>query len=100
MLHLHPSDRLVCQIVIEYVVGLTKIGFNRPGVFVERRMPLVAVATNESVEILKYQSARPQVKRASLTRHPVWHVVHLAKPGSVVTILPEHFTHGTRALGY
>src|SRR6516165_10256221 len=60
-------------------------------------MPLIAVATKESVEILKAQTVRPQIKRACLARHPVRHIVHLAEPRRIVAIFPEHRPDGPGA---
>src|SRR6516225_1275688 len=60
-------------------------------------MPLVAVAAEEAVEMLKAEAGRPQVKRARLTRHPVRHIVHLAEPRCVVAVVFENRADRTRA---
>jgi hypothetical protein len=61
-------------------------------------MPLIAIAAKESVEVLKPQTAWPQVKRPGLARHPIRHVVHLAEPSGVVAGFFQDFTHGTATL--
>src|SRR5262249_58791080 len=43
---------------------------------------------------------RPQIKRARLAGHPVGHVMHLAKPGCVVTILSQTLSDGACTLRY
>src|SRR5262249_45691861 len=67
MLHPHVSNGLIREIVIENVIWLPFVRFDRHRVLVERRMPLIAVAANESIEILKAQTSRPQIERSSLT---------------------------------
>src|SRR6516225_2975471 len=57
-------------------------------------MPLVAVAAEESVEILKAEAVWPKIKRACLARHPVRHIVHLAEPRRVKSVFPEHSADG------
>src|SRR5262249_27385883 len=61
-------------------------------------MPLVSVAADESVEILEAQPSGPKVEGAGLTRLPVGHVVILAKPRGVPTVLLEHLRHRPAAL--
>jgi hypothetical protein len=53
VLHLQPRDCLVSQIMIENIVGLSEIRFDGCRVLVKRRMPLIAVAAKEAVEVLK-----------------------------------------------
>src|SRR5262249_5720296 len=97
VLHLHPGDRLVGQIVIENIIGFSEVRLDWSCVFVQCRMPLVAVAAEETVKILKAQTAGPQSKRPRLARHPVGHVVHLAEPRSVVTVFSKDLTDRTAA---
>jgi len=84
MLQPNAFNRLVSKVVVENVVGLAKVRFNWCRVLKQRRVPLIAVATDEAVEVFESQSGWPKIKRPSLTRHPVGHIVHLAKPECVV----------------
>src|SRR5262249_32294084 len=59
VLHLHPGNRFVGQITVEYVIGLSEIRLNWPGVLIQSRMPLIGVASDEAVKILEAQAARP-----------------------------------------
>src|SRR6516165_4071340 len=63
-------------------------------------MPLIAVAAEESVEMLEAETGGPQVEWTCLTRHPVRHIVHLAEPCGVVAVLSENSRHRTGALGH
>jgi len=98
VLHPHPGDRLIGEIDVEDVIRLAHIRFNRRHVFVQRRVPLVAVAAEEAVKVLKAETVRPQVERPCLARHPVRHIVHLAKPRGVVAVLLENGPDRTSTL--
>jgi len=100
MLHPHPVDRLVGEIDVEDVVGLADIGLDRLGVLIERRMPLVAVAAEEAIKMFEAQSGGPKIEWTCLTRHPVWHIVHLAEPCGVVAIVLQDCGDRTGALGH
>src|SRR5262249_7281101 len=76
------------------------LGFDRPGVLEDGRMPLVGIPAQETIEILEAQARRPQVEWAGLARHPVGHVVHLAEPGRVVAAQLEDFADRARAPGH
>src|SRR5262249_18805456 len=99
VLHAHPRDRLVRQIAVENVVGVAEIGLDWFCVLVEGRMPLIGITPEKSVEVLKTETTRPQIKRPRLAGHPVRDVVHLAKPGRVIAVLPESFSDRTGTLG-
>jgi hypothetical protein len=61
MLHPHPADRLVRQIMVEDVIGISKVGagLNRPGVLIQSRMPLIGVASEKSIKVFEAQATRP-----------------------------------------
>src|SRR6516162_7175974 len=61
-------------------------------------MPLVSVATDETIEILEAQPSRPEVEWAGLAGLPVRHVVILTVPRRVPAVLFEDFRHGAAAL--
>src|SRR5262245_35148102 len=63
-------------------------------------MPLIGVTSEKSVEVLKTQTARPQVKRTRLAGHPVRDIMHLPKPGRVVAILSQTLSDGACTLRY
>jgi hypothetical protein len=56
VLHAHPGNGLVGQIVIEDIVRLPEIRLDRSRILVECRMPLIAVAAEKAV---KYSKPRP-----------------------------------------
>ena len=62
-------------------------------------LPLVRVAADKAVKILKAQAGGPQVEWPCRARLPVGHVVVLAKPRGVVAVLLENLAHSARALG-
>src|SRR5215475_12578177 len=98
MLHPHPGNCLIGEIDVQNVVGVAEIRLDRRRVFIQRWMPLVAVAAEESIKMLEAETSRPQVERTRLARHPVRYIVHLAKPRRVVAILPEHSSDRTGAV--
>src|SRR5262245_42404120 len=98
VMHAHPCNRFVCEIAIQNVAWVAEIRLNRRGVLVQCRMPLVAVAAEEPVEVFEAEAGWPQVEWTCLAGHPVRHVMHLAEPRSIVAVLPEHSPHGTGAL--
>src|SRR5215475_5757116 len=63
-------------------------------------MPLIGVTTEKSIEVLKTQTARPQVKRTRLAGHPVRHIMHLPEPSRVVAILSQTLSDGACTLRY
>ena len=56
VLHPHPGDRLIRQVPIEDVVRVAEIRLDRRRVLIQRRMPLIAVAAEETVEVLKAEA--------------------------------------------
>jgi len=53
MLQPNAFNRLVSKVVVENVVGLAKVRFNWCRVLKQRRVPLIAVATDEAVEVFE-----------------------------------------------
>ena len=80
VLHPHPGDRLVRQVMVEDVIRIAEIGLDRHGVLVQRRMPLVGVAAEEAVEVLE---ARPLGHKSN---GPAW----LDIQSGTLCILPNH----------
>ena len=81
---------VVGHILIEEIVFLVVRRFDGFNVLEQRRSPLAGVAAEETVEVLEAKPAWPQIKRPGLTAVPVWDIVVLAIPSSVVAVLLEH----------
>ena len=94
LLHSDPLDRLVGHVVVEVVVGLAEIRFDRLGALHDGRTPLARVATDEAIEVIESQSGRPEIKRSGLARLPVGHVVVLAEPGGAIAVLLQDLRDG------
>src|SRR5215813_5566675 len=86
VLHAQPSDGMVRHelIKVRRVVAALLFGFQGPGILVDRRMPLVGIAAEEAVKVFEAEPRRPEIKRASLAGVPVWDIVVLTVPGSIV----------------
>ena len=54
-----PLDRLIGHIVIEAVIAVPQVGFNRFRALESRRAPLVGVAADKAVEILEAKTRGP-----------------------------------------
>ncbi len=69
------------------------------GVAEQVRLPLVGVATDESVEILEAHAGRPLVERSGLACHEGRRVVVLAEPRGVVAVVEQDPPDGRLVLG-
>src|SRR5258707_11284381 len=61
-------------------------------------MPVVRVASEESVEVLETQSTGPLVEGTIWAFQPVRNQMVLANPGCVVTVADQNVADGARAL--
>src|SRR5215471_7529089 len=84
-------DRLVCDVVIEVVVGVSDVGFDGLRAFVGVGSPLVGVATDEAIEVFEPETCRPEIERARLAGLPVRHVMVFTQPSCVPTQLAQYF---------
>src|SRR5262249_12656114 len=92
LLPAHVVDGLVGQMFVEGVVLLAALGylhFDGRGAVVEGRLPLVRLAADETVEVVKPLHARPAVERAGDARFPVSDIVVLAEERGTVTVLAD-----------
>ena len=84
----HPVDRLIGQILGQVIAlgrGLRRL--NRRGALIQRRVPLVVLAADESVEVLEPATAgRPRGERPRRAGLPDRHLVALAELSGRVTI--------------
>ena len=99
LLRADPVDAVVGQVVGEVVALLRGLlRFHRVGALVQRRVVLVVLAADESVEVLEPAAAgRPRIERADRGRLPRRHLVALAELGGRVPV--ELQRGGQRRLG-
>jgi hypothetical protein len=95
----HPGDGLV-RLIDAQVVALLRSppGLHRILVLVDRRIPLVHLAADETVEIVKPQRVRPAAMRTDHARLRAGDVVVLADPGSRVSVVLQDAAHRSRVL--
>src|SRR5688572_30212118 len=76
-----PRHRLVGHVLHEVVAFLGRLlRLYRRGSLVERRVPFIGLATNESVEVLEAPAAGgPGIERPGRARLPDWYFVALAE---------------------
>ena len=98
LLHGDPLDGLVGHVIVEVVIGITQIWLDRLGSFGDVGPPLIGVAADEAVEVIKAQAGRPEVKRSGLAGLPVGDVVVLAEPCGAIAVLLEHLSDGRGVL--
>src|SRR6266480_7832348 len=79
---------------------IIRIGGARNSVFVfkEDGFVLARVSGVEAVEVIEPEPAWPVIERADFARFPRRRVVVLPDPRGSVTVLPEYFRNGPRAL--
>src|SRR5262249_48302388 len=65
---------------------------------IECRCPLVRLAANEAVKVVKSLPVRPAVERARDAGFPVGDIVVLAKPCGAVAVLADDLRHHRTAL--
>ena len=86
----HPLDRVRRQIVIEVVALLRRPPWlHRRRALIERRIPLIGLATEEAVEVVEPHPGRPLPIRAHRARLPHRHLVALAELRRAVAIEVE-----------
>jgi hypothetical protein len=87
----HPGDRLVGHVPGEVVAVLGRPPRFGPGrALLQRRVPLVALAAQEPVEVLEAVAGRgPPVVGAGRARFPHRYLVALAELGRGVTVEPQ-----------
>ena len=76
----HPRDRLVGQVLGEVVALLRRLfRLDRRRPLIQRGVPLVVLAADEAVEVLKARTGRPHPERTHRTRLPDRDLVALAE---------------------
>ncbi len=65
-----------------------------------RRPPLVGLGSDEPIEVLKAEIRRPEAERPGLARLPVRHVVVLAEPCGVPSVLLQDLRDGRGVLAH
>ena len=98
MLHANPIDGAIGHVVDQNVVGVSERRQNRLRVLEKRRVPVVCVASEESVQVLEAQPAWPLVEGAIRTLQPVGNQVVLAEPRRVLPIADKNVSDGAGAL--
>jgi hypothetical protein len=98
MLRPDPVDGAIRHVADQDVIWVSHGRQNRLRIFEERRMPIVRVASKETVEVLKAQPSCPLVKRAVRALQPVGDQMMFAKPRRVVTIVDKNVADCTGAL--
>src|SRR5262245_36462537 len=80
MLRANPIDGAISHVMDQDVVRV--VGWRQNGnvVLEQRRVKLVRVAAEESVEVVEAQAAGPLVIRAAGTLHPLRHQMMFAEP--------------------
>ena len=82
-----PLDGLVGDVVVEVVVRLAEVWLDGTGAVECGRPPLVGLRSDEPIEVLEAEIRRPEAERPGLARLPVRHVVVLAEPRGVPSVL-------------
>src|SRR5262249_19529934 len=98
----HVGDRLVREVFVEGVVVLAAPGhfhLDGRGAVVEGRLPLVGLAADEAVEVVKSLHVWPAVERAGDAGLPVGDVVVLAEERGAVAVLADDLRYHRTALG-
>src|SRR5580704_7406336 len=96
----HILDRLVRQICGEVIAGLADPRKYRGVIAIKVGCPLIGLATEEAVEILKAHPRRPLVEWTGSTILVYWGVVVFAKPGGRITVVLQDFADGGAILAY
>src|SRR3954462_8290921 len=88
----HPMDRGVGQRGGEMeALRRRPVIFDRHGSAIEPRLPIIALAAEESVEIFEAERGRPMVERADRRGLPFRRVVPLAEAGGGIAVILEDF---------
>src|SRR5205807_755041 len=91
----HPGDGLVGQIRHEVVALFgCPLGRGRGRPFVERRVVLVGLTTNEAEKVLEAAAGGPVVERAGRAGLPHRHLVALAEVSGGIAIEPLDLSKG------
>ena len=93
---------MICayHVFTEVVVGIvTALRFDRNRVPVDRRSPLIGLATDETVEVLETLTGRPLPERTHRTGLPYRHLVALPKLSSRVAIQLQSLGKRRTAVG-
>ncbi len=94
-----PLDRVVGHVLGEVVALLRgPVRFDRNGVVVDRRVVLVGLAADESVEVFEPAPGRPLPERPHRAGLPDRHLVALAELGGRVAVELEHLGERRRAV--
>src|SRR5262249_55329807 len=80
MLGPYPVDASIRHIADENVIGITERWHNGLGILEQSGMPVVRIAAQEAVEILKTQARRPLIEWPGSTLLPVRYQMVLAEP--------------------
>ena len=86
----HVVDRVIGHGSGQVPAGLALVGVNRRGVAEEVGLPLVGVATDEAVEVVKAHAGWPLIERPGLAGLEGGSVVILAEPRGVVTVVLQN----------
>src|SRR5262249_34069473 len=92
----HPSDCVVGNIHCEMVVRVSR-GRDQVPVLVKDRIPVIHVATIETIEIVEAETVGPPGEWTGAACLPNRRVVVLADPSGHVTVLAKDFADGPSA---
>ena len=80
MLHAYPVNRMICEVSVENVIGIALVWFNWLRAFKKCRTPLIGIAADETVKVVKSEPSGPEIKRPGLARLPVGNVMIFPVP--------------------
>ncbi len=89
LLQAHPGNGFVSHVGDQVIVGVP-LQFHLRRAVVKRRDPLVHVAADKTVELLKSTAGRPTIKGARRDDLPTGRFVALAISRGIVTVHPEN----------
>ena len=98
LLSLHPLDRLICHVNGE-VIAL-RLRWGDPGnAVVDQGEPLIGLAPDESVELVKSLACRPSVEGPRYTCLPSGSLMPLTESTCAISIQSEHLGQGSHTVG-
>jgi hypothetical protein len=99
MLHMDPIDGAIGHVANQDIVRVVPGRQHRLRVLEQRRVPVVRIATEESVEVLEAQSRSPLVEGPVGALQPIGNQVVLAEPRRVVTVAHQNVADRSGVLG-
>src|SRR5215469_3463929 len=90
VLHAYPVNRMIREVSVENVIGIALVWFDWLCTFEQRRTPLIGIATDETVKVVKSEPCGPEIKRPGLAGLPVGNIMIFPVPRCGVSVLAQY----------